>query len=160
MKAGPAHRATIRAAARQDLPALHDIAVRSKAHWGYDAEFMARAAEDLEFRPEKFQPGFLVFVMESAGRYWGFYGLIPLSATAIELHDLFVDPEEIGTGLGKRLWRHAVETAKALGYSRMELTSDPNAEGFYRKMGAVAIGMVGSPVMKGRRLPRMEFGLD
>jgi hypothetical protein len=38
----------------------------------------------------------------------------------------------------------------------VRIQSEPNAEGFYVKMGARRIGSVESSVMKGRLLPLME----
>ena len=49
---------------------------------------------------------------------------------------LFVEPDLIGTGCGRRLWEHAVATARDLGVDVLLLDADPNAAPFYRAMGA------------------------
>jgi len=134
--------------------------MRSKAYWGYNAEFLSRAEPELTFRAEKFGPEFLVFVLEAQERYVGFYSLVPLTAMVIELYDLFVEPDHIGQGAGKLLWSHAVETARSLGCRTMVLTADPHAEAFYKKRGAVTTGYVPSSVETGRNLPRMEYQIQ
>lgn len=118
-----------------------------------------RAQPELMFNPAKFHPRFLVFVCGNGQRIAGFYTLIPLPSKAVELNDLWVDPQYIGLGIGKQLWLHAIETARAHGYQTILLTADPNAEAFYRKRGAITIGSVPSNVGVGRNLPRMEYRL-
>ena len=55
----------------------------------------------------------------------------------LSLDKLFVEHDRIGTGCGKLLWRHALETARALGATAIEFAADPNAAAFYHAMGAV-----------------------
>ena len=51
-----------------------------------------------------------------------------------------VEPHLIGTGRGKRLWLHAVATARERGATVLTITSDPSSEWFYQAMGAVTVG--------------------
>jgi GNAT superfamily N-acetyltransferase len=147
----------IRKARLDEAASLTTLAIRSKAYWGYDAEFMSKAVPELTLDPDKFGPDFLVFVLAADGRYFGFYSLIPLDSATIELHHLFVDPDHVGTGLGASLWRHAVETARTLNYRTIVLTADPHAEPFYVRRGAVTRAYVTSPIQMDRSLPRMQY---
>ena len=54
-------------------------------------------------------------------------------------------PEYIGTGVGRVLFDHAVRRAAASGAEVLGLESDPNAEGFYRRMGARRVGEISYP---------------
>ena len=54
----------------------------------------------------------------------------------MDLEHLWVLPAWIGTGLGRTLFEHAVRRAQELGAMTVTIESDPNAEGFYRRMGA------------------------
>lgn len=54
--------------------------------------------------------------------------------------DLFIDPPVIGTGLGRRLWEHAISSASTRGFQNLTLESDPHAEPFYLRRGADRIG--------------------
>src|SRR5207247_10253115 len=51
------------------------------------------------------------------------------------LDDLWVEPKWIGTRIGSRLFRHAAGRGEQLGASRMEWEAEPNAIGFYEKLG-------------------------
>jgi hypothetical protein len=67
----------------------------------------------------------------------------------------------MGTGVGRALFTHARERAADLKIPMMELSADPNAEGFYQRMGAQRIGEVKSEIEgKPRVLPRMSINLD
>ena len=114
---------------------------------------------ELEFRPEKFLPEFHVYVLKQGAAIVGFCGLIPLGCEMVELNDLFVEPSRIGKGLGKRLWDHALELARRLGYRKVVLTADPHAEPFYMRLGAVRVGEKPSSVLPGRVLPILEYHL-
>jgi hypothetical protein len=49
--------------------------------------------------------------------------------------------------------------ARAFGSTNLLIVSDPNAEGFYAKMGAVVFGQQESTSRKGRFLPLMCYRL-
>jgi GNAT superfamily N-acetyltransferase len=49
-------------------------------------------------------------------------------------------PAAMGRGVGRALFLHAASRAKELGYRELRMESDPNAEAFYRPMGAERIG--------------------
>jgi GNAT superfamily N-acetyltransferase len=133
--------------------------MRSKAHWGYDASFLADARRELEFRPEKFQPDFHVYLLENDQGIIGFYSLIPKSDEEVELHDLWVEPRYIGTGCGKQLWEHAMSAARRLGFHVVTFTADPYAEPFYLRQGAVRVGETASTIRADRKLPSMQYSV-
>jgi GNAT superfamily N-acetyltransferase len=147
----------IRQARPDECGVLTEIAMRSKAHWGYDAAFMANVRADLEVRPEKFMPGFHVYILELGREMIGFYSLRPENAEAVVLEDLFVEPQHIGNGYGKQLWDHALVVAQSLGFRKLTLVSDPYAEPFYARQGAIRIGGTESNALAGRMLPLMEY---
>jgi GNAT superfamily N-acetyltransferase len=136
---------------------LTELALRSKAHWGYDAEFLEEARADLTVTPESLGAQ-TVFVAEDGEAVVGFYRLCG-EGDEVELDLLFVEPRVIGKGCGRRLWRHAVETARGRGHRRLIVASDPFAEPFYRAMGAAHFGVRESPVRAGRMLPLLAYEL-
>ncbi len=152
----PAH---IRQARPEDATALTELTMRSKAHCGYDGSFLTDARQELEFRPEKFQPDFHVYLLENGEGILGFYSLLP-QGDEVELHDLWVEPSHIGTGCGKRLWDHAMTVAHGLGFRTVTITADPNAEPFYSQRGAVRVGETSSTIRSGRMLPLMKYRLS
>ncbi|HWT00670.1 MAG TPA: GNAT family N-acetyltransferase [Pyrinomonadaceae bacterium] len=148
-------RARIRPARAGDAGLLSDLALWSKAHWGYDADFLEACREELTVSPD-YITNAPVFVLEEDGRVVGFYGLRE-QGTELELLYLFVEPAAIGGGHGKRLWQHAVGTAARLGFRRITIESDPYAEAFYLAMGARRVGAVPSSARPGRVLPLLHF---
>jgi ribosomal protein S18 acetylase RimI-like enzyme len=55
------------------------------------------------------------------------------------LENLWVMPAQIGHSIGSALFKHALHLSKQHGYQILRLESDPNAVGFYIKMGAYKI---------------------
>ena len=90
------HVVSIRSAQPADAARLSALALRSKAHWGNDAEFTAACVPVLAVAPERIgAPGEHVVVAEDAdGGVAGFAALHAdvLDSRAAELTDLFVEP--------------------------------------------------------------------
>jgi hypothetical protein len=53
-----------------------------------------------------------------------------------ELGLLFVEPDAMGSGVGRLLYRHVMQEAGRLGFIQVRIDSDPHAEAFYLAMGA------------------------
>lgn len=152
-----ASRGTIRPARPDEAALLTEITWRALAYWGYDAAFMDWCREGTRVRPEYLHPD-LAFVLDESGCVSGFY-ILRREAPEIDLHFLMVEPHLIGTGRGKRLWLHMVETARARGAGVLTVDSDPHAEPFYRAMGAVTVGKLTRhpPHMPEWQLQAMRF---
>jgi GNAT superfamily N-acetyltransferase len=149
---------TIRHARPTEAGVLSALALRSKAHWGYDADFLAACRDELTLTAEDITTS-AVYVCDGSSAPAGFYRLLLQDDGVAELDALFVEPAAMGQGVGKRLWRHAVATAAKMGCWEIVLQSDPQAEGFYLAMGAQRAGVSESTVMPGRLLPLMRFRL-
>lgn len=145
-----------RRATVDDQELLTALSLRSKAYWGYDAEFMESCAPALT-PGEEYLRDWPVYILLRSGTPAGFYGFWRVSGEVF-LYDMFVEPHLIGKGLGRRLWEHCVTTAKAEGYPYFLIESDPYAEIFYLHMGARRIGGILSEAT-GRTLPLMRFDL-
>lgn len=148
----------IRNARSGEAETLSGLALRSKAHWGYEAEFLEACRPELTLSAELIAAGD-VFLLDDHGRALGFYTLARFKSD-VELGHFFVEPSHIGRGVGRLLWEDAVQRAARRGYDRLLVQSDPNAEGFYLRMGAERIGQVPSGVIPGRSLPLMLFPLS
>jgi len=144
----------IRPARPDELPALSELALRSKAVWGYSAEFMAACRSELTVRAEHLP---LAFVAELEGTIAGFYALSVLDAARVELEFLFVEPGSLRRGCGRALLLHAREQARRLGCSAIAIQGDPHAAGFYAAVGARPIGSRESDSIPGRMLPLYEL---
>lgn len=147
----------IRAARADEAAVLSALAMRSKAYWGYDAEFMAACRDELTLTAAQI-PARRTAVAERDGRLLGFVTLEG-EPPGGELGMLFVEPDAIGQGVGRRLFEHAVAVARRSGFTRLTIEADPYAEPFYLAMGAVRSGTIPSGSVPGRVLPLLTFSL-
>ena len=83
---------------------------------------------------------------------------IGLNDSRAGLEHMWINPERMGAGVGRALFLHAKDRAPKLRVPTLELSADPNAEGFYERMGATRIGEVRSEIEgQPRLLPRMRI---
>ncbi|MFF9685692.1 GNAT family N-acetyltransferase [Streptomyces sp. NPDC014623] len=141
----------------EEAAELTGLALRSKAHWGYDEAFMAACRDELTVSPGDAAGG-RTAVAEEGGRLLGF---TTLSGEPPEgaLGMMFVEPDAIGRGVGRQLFEHTAAQARRLGFVRLLIDADPHAEAFYAAMGAVRIGVAPSGSVPGRELPLLELDL-
>jgi GNAT superfamily N-acetyltransferase len=135
---------------------LREIEIASKAHWGYDADFMSRFASVISMSPEYVRKHD-VWVLETRGDMAGFYGLIH-HEDFCELDHLWLLPRFIGSGFGRLMFQHAVQRAAEVGATRLEWEAEPKALGFYHRMGARQVRETQSAL--GRTVPVMALDLD
>ncbi|MFJ9773868.1 GNAT family N-acetyltransferase [Kitasatospora sp. NPDC101157] len=147
----------IRPARPDEAGVLTGIALRAKAYWGYDEAFMAACREELTVDAAAVERASTV-VAEDGGRVLGFAALT-VAPPSGELAMLFVEPDRIGGGIGRALFEHVRERARAAGLHRFTIDSDPNAEPFYLAMGATRIGSTPSGSVPGRELPQLVLEL-
>ncbi|MFB7183078.1 GNAT family N-acetyltransferase [Streptomyces sp. NPDC056257] len=128
----------VRAARAAEAGALTELVMRSKAHWGYDAGFLAACAPELRIGPGEVTARRIVVAENGRGEVLGVASLEgdpPLAALGL----LFVEPSAIGQGVGRLLYRDVLRRAVELGVRRLVIDADPHAAGFYRAMGALAV---------------------
>ena len=147
--------ARIRRARPDEADALSALARRSKAHWGYDADFLERVQDAMTLHADEIGRHEVWVLESSSGMPIGYHRVIP--GEPAELEDLWVEPSAIGSGAGRRLFAHALEIARTEGASAIEIDADPHAVGFYERMGAIRIGETPSALIPGRSLPRLRI---
>jgi GNAT superfamily N-acetyltransferase len=135
---------------------LREIATASKAHWGYDPDFVRGWAARGDFSANGLREK-EVHVAEADGRLIAWAALIP-RGDPIWLDDLWVEPEWIGKGVGSMLFRWAMERGRAVGGRRLEWQAEPSSVGFYEKLGGRYL-RDGEPTSWGRVLPVMGLEL-
>jgi GNAT superfamily N-acetyltransferase len=148
----------VREAKGGEAESLTALCVRSKAHWGYDPEFMRLCTAALTVSEASIAAGRVLVATDAAGRTIGTVSVAEDGDMA-ELALMFVDPPAIGGGTGRVLFEEAVRLARRLGYRRMTILADPNAAPFYERMGARFVRNAPSDAIPGRTLPFYECDL-
>jgi GNAT superfamily N-acetyltransferase len=134
----------IRRATPGDAETLTGISFAAKRYWGYPERWIAQWKEALTITPD-FVRRNEVYAATSDKEIVGFYALTG-QGREIELGHLWVSPDHIGTGVGRTLFDHAVRKAASHGAELLSVEADPNAEGFYRRMGARRVGEINYPI--------------
>ena len=134
-----------------DAGVLTRIAFAAKRYWGYPERWIEHWSESLTITPE-FVSENEVYVVFSGGNPFGFYALTG-TGRELELEHLWVSPAWIGSGAGRLLFEHAMDSAASRGASSVKIEADPNAEGFYLRMGAKRTGENIYEIEGHRRVP-------
>jgi GNAT superfamily N-acetyltransferase len=121
-----------------DASRLTEIAFAAKRHWGYPESWIQTWRDILTMRPEFIGANIAYSAIEDA-RPVGFY-LLTTESDGLHLDHLWILPGAIGRGIGRALFEHAVQQGKQLGFQTIKIEADPNAEGFYLRMGARRVG--------------------
>jgi GNAT superfamily N-acetyltransferase len=155
----------IRRARPGESGVLTELAMASKAHWGYSPAFLAACRGELTVEEGDLADA---YVLERDGVPAAFY-LVVADGPSYYLDFFYVHPSFIGGGLGRALFQHLIGLVESRGIVRFLLHADPNAEPFYLAMGATRIGEVDSQVASPetqnakaaprRRLPVLEWSL-
>ena len=145
----------IRRARPDEADALTRLATRAKAHWGYEAGFMELVGDAMSLSEEDVEADEVWVLEDESGRPVGFHRVI--RGDPAEIEDMWVEPDAMRSGHGRRLFEHAITVATAGGATAVELDADPNAQGFYERMGMRRIGETSSSLVPGRTLPRMRI---
>jgi GNAT superfamily N-acetyltransferase len=144
----------IRPVLPDECEVLSELAQASKAHWGYDEEFLKNCRDELRVTPEKIAR-FRMRVAQ-AGREIAGFSAASYHDGAADVEEFFVAPRYIGTGIGHRLMQDMLDHARRHGVHHVRVEADPNATGFYESEGFNICGEAPSGSIAGRKLPVME----
>lgn len=143
--------------------ALTAISLAAKRYWKYPESWIEAWTPQLTITPD-YVAACPTYAAIEEGAPVGFYALVLWPAAAgqlrTQLDHLWLRPDWIGRGLGRALFEHAVATARQLGSAHLFFEAEPNAEPFYRHMGARRTGeRIGEIEGQPRVLPLMELDL-
>jgi N-acetylglutamate synthase-like GNAT family acetyltransferase len=125
---------TIRAAQASEREALEALQRRSSMHGPMYRAQLAAHPDAIELPAKQIAAG-LVRVAEHAGAVVGFAVLLARSGDACELDGLFVEPDRMRAGVGRRLVEDAKRVARERGATRIEAVANPQAAAFYEAVG-------------------------
>jgi ribosomal protein S18 acetylase RimI-like enzyme len=142
----------------EDAEALTEIAHAAKRHWGYPERWIKAWRDILTMRPEFIAANIAYCAIED-GRAVGFY-VLTTENDGVHLDHLWIIPVAMRRGVGRALFEHAMAHAGNSGFDSIKIEADPNAEGFYKRMGATRAGTRVTEIDGERReRPLLEFHL-
>jgi GNAT superfamily N-acetyltransferase len=157
----------IRDATETDASELTRIAFDAKRHWGYPEQYLSIWKSELTITIEYIATNF-VRVKEVNQKIAGFYSLVWIQQSesfggsdvtkCFWLDHMFILPVFHKQGIGIELFQDLCHVLKEREITEIKIFVDPNAEGFYRKMGAAKLKMSDSSI-PGRQIPIYEFKL-
>jgi maltose O-acetyltransferase len=158
----------IRKAFPEENEVLTEISFASKHFWNYPEDYFEVWKAELTITSEYIQKNILN-IAEQDDKILGYYSLVKndrdfwagrvFVMKGYWLEHIFIRPEFIRKGIGTQLIRDVQKTCKELGIKRIYIFSDPNAKGFYEKIGADYIKESPSSI-EGRTVSLFEMKIN
>lgn len=149
---------TILCAEENESDELTSISFAAKRYWKYPEEYFDVWKDELTITPSYINQN-QVHVAKIDGKAIGFISIVEvkddfqlgelLIRKGFWLDHIFVHPDFIGKRVGSKLISFAKELCRRKDIIYLHILSDPNAKGFYNKIGAQYIEEVPSNI-KGR----------
>jgi len=135
---------SIRKARPQEAELLTDLSFASKRYWNYPESLFDVWRSELTITIEYIINN-EVFVCQRHGGIVGYYSLVTheqdlqlghiVLPAGTWLEHMFVQPAVVGCGIGRKLFAHMQQRCCEKGVTLLQVLADPNARGFYEKMG-------------------------
>jgi ribosomal protein S18 acetylase RimI-like enzyme len=147
----------IRRARPSDAAELTQLARNAKASWGYPTEWLEAWREELTITAE-YLLQHQVFVADTGDVLAGVAALEHVRGEAV-LEHVWIAADHQRQGIGEALVRHVLAVASEAGDRIVRVTSDPQALGFYERLGGRRVENVPAPMpgMPDRCLPVLEL---
>lgn len=155
----------IRKALETECNALTEISFSSKQYWNYPKEYFDIWEKELTITAPYINEN-IVYAAEIEGKIIGYLSIVEVKkgfwagkAFIMEgywLDHFFIQPDYIGKGIGSELISFVKGICREKRIKCLYVFSDPNAKGFYNKIGAVYIGETSSSI-EGRKLPLFKL---
>lgn len=138
----------IRRARPNEHEQLTRISFAAKRYWYYPEEYFEIWKSELTIS-EDYINNNEVFAVDVDGGLSAYYSVAEVKQefmagqTLVEkgfwLEHMFVLPKWIGCGIGRKMYEHMKSLCRSKGIKVLRIFADPNAKGFYEKMGALYI---------------------
>ena len=159
---------TLRKAKPGDTTRLTEIAFAAKQTWNYPDEYMKQWKDELTITEDYLKENEVV-VAEYRKKVIGFYSIVTLQAdkdfgnVPVErgfwMDHLFIDPHYQKKGIGSLMVKRALDYCNENWIDVLKIFVDPNATGFYEKMGATFVRNSPSSI-ENREIPVFAFYLE
>jgi GNAT superfamily N-acetyltransferase len=132
--------AQIRDAEPGEEEALERLQLEASLVWDEYREALLAHPDAVELPPQAIQEERVRVAVAADGELLGFSVVLPGRDGACDLDGLFVDPAHWGSGVGRLLVSDAATRARAAQATRIDVIANPNALGFYERVGFVSEG--------------------
>ena len=157
----------IRKADVSDSTNLTNISFAAKRYWKYPESYYDAWKNELTI-DENYILKNIVYVATFNGDPVGYYSVVEnaqdvtVGSVFVEkgfwMEHIFITPEYINNGVGSYLINHMKSLCIDMNIDRIKIFVDPNASGFYEKVGAKFKYMSKSNI-EGREIPVFEMSL-
>jgi len=127
--------ALIRDARADEAFALEALQRRASDVWEEYRAQLAAHPDAITPPHQAIAAGRVRVAVDAAGRRLGFSTVLPIHDRRCELDDLFVEPEWMRRGVGRVLVDDLATRAHTAGASYVDVIANPNALGFYTRLG-------------------------
>jgi ribosomal protein S18 acetylase RimI-like enzyme len=134
--------AQIRDARPDEASALEALQRRSSDLWEEYRAQLAAHPDAIEPPHRAIAEGRVRVAVGATGRRLGFSVVQQVRDGRCELDDLFVEPDSTGSGVGRLLVEDVAARAAEEGASHVDVIANPNAVGFYERLGFRVTGEV------------------
>jgi len=142
----------IRAGRPGDTAAMEGVFRRASLSNAGDRAALLAHPEALQLSEGLVGRGRVVVATVADGTIVGFASSRRTQAAVLELDDLFVEPSWMRRGVARALMRFIAMEAVSGGMTRVEVTANEHALGFYRAVGFVVDGSAGTEFGPGLRM--------
>jgi GNAT superfamily N-acetyltransferase len=127
-------------ARRESLAWINDLIVRSKSSaWTWPAGYLERALPLHKIEPSYLRSNHCFELLDVNDQLAAFLA-VAIHDARVVLDNLWVRPDLIGKGVGRRACEHVCQLAHEYGWTDVWVIPDPPAVGFYKKMGFADTG--------------------
>jgi ribosomal protein S18 acetylase RimI-like enzyme len=147
----------IRDARPDEAHALELLQRRASDVWEDTREELAAHPDAIAAPHQAIAEGRVRVAVDASGRLLGFSVVLPLEDGRCELDDLFVEPDSMRRGVGRVLVDDVAARAAAAGGRYVDVIANPNALGFYERVGFEVTGRASTRFADA---PRMTLDLS
>jgi N-acetylglutamate synthase-like GNAT family acetyltransferase len=146
--------AEIRDARLDERDALRELHRRSSLIWDADRAHLEAHPEVFGVAAEAIAEGRVRVAVAEEGALVGFSVIARVEPGVCDLDDLFVDPDLMGRRIGAALVEDVAARAREAGDRELAVTANPDAIGFYERVGFARGESVPTQFRPGMRMRR------
>lgn len=152
------HELNLKQPRKASIILINELFRQSIAHWGYSQEELKKIMNLYSITTD-YLKNHLVYLVFEHKKLIGFFSFTQTDLKENELDYFFINHKLIGKGYGKKMWEVCCEHARSVGMQDFLILSNPNAIGFYYKLGAEKVGSRASRIFIGENLPLLRYCL-